>query len=77
MISCPHCSGTGRVLDSAAIGAAARKRREAAGLTQGEVAAGMGYSTSYISQLERGLKHWTPELIAANEAAILGARNNG
>lgn len=55
---CPHCEGTGRVPDWAAIGKLWRKSRRDRDLTQGQIAKALGVSVAYISMLEKGKKPW-------------------
>lgn len=57
--SCPRCSGTGQVQDDAALGAELRQLRVAACVSLWQVASQMGFSVSYISDLEHGRKAWT------------------
>jgi transcriptional regulator with XRE-family HTH domain len=45
-----------RVFTPAALGAAIRHYREEAGLTQAELAEGVGLNRTYLSDLERGKK---------------------
>lgn len=56
---CPHCDGTGRVMDERAVGALMRKVREAKGLSLREVARRLKWSAPYVSDLERGQRVWT------------------
>lgn len=54
MSRCRRCSGSGEEPDFVKMGAAARVRRERAGMTLRAVSAVTGYSVSYISDVERG-----------------------
>ena len=48
------------VPDHAAIGAAARSRREASGKSLRQVARELGISAPFLSDLERGKRNWCP-----------------
>ena len=68
ILQCKRCGGSGQEPDNAKIGAqmaALRGRRH-----QKAVAAAMGKSPSYISDLEAGRRDWNAELIAAYRAAV-------
>lgn len=56
---CPHCDGTGRVLDEKAVGALMREVRETRGLSLREVARRLKWSAPYVSDLEHGKRLWT------------------
>lgn len=56
---CPHCDGTGRVLDERAIGALMRSVRESKQLSLRKLALRLKWSATYVSDLERGHKLWT------------------
>jgi len=59
LAACPACGGHGtvRVVD----GAAVRRRRENHGKSLRSVAAHMGHSSTYLSDVERGLRQPDPE----------------
>lgn len=69
-----HLKGYIRINDAfydyAALGVRARQRRNALKLTQGEVAASMGVSTSFIGHIERGEKRASIETIIRLAAAL-------
>ncbi len=68
---CPHCEGAGKVFaDHAAVGASQRRRREAKGLEAKELAARMGISAQYLSDLERGKRPWSLSLVRRYWAAL-------
>lgn len=68
---CPRCGGSGMIQDEAAVGREMRKRRESVpGLSAREVARRMGFSAAYVSDLERGRRHWTPEVTRKYLAAV-------
>ena len=52
-------------MDYAAMGQRVRQRRQSLGLKQGEVAASVGVTTSFIGQIERGEKKASAETIVA------------
>lgn len=58
MKCCPTCLGEGVVPDASD----ARKRRESAGASLRQVAAAMGISAMYLSDLERGNRTWSGDL---------------
>ena len=51
-----------RVLDSTATGKGVREARLASGKSLRHVAGRLGISATYLSDLERGLRNWTPQL---------------
>jgi hypothetical protein len=71
---CRCCNGSGVEKNHEAIGAAMRKRRTEAGLSLRKAARLAGISFSYLSQLERGERHWTPEVEDRFLSAIMEAR---
>ena len=58
---CPHCDGTGRVLDEHTVGALMREVRNAKKLSLREVARRLRWSAPYVSDLERGKRLWTTD----------------
>lgn len=68
--NCPHCNGTGKVTDHAALGAKLQRRRINAGLTLREVSKAMGISLSYLSDMEHGRKAWTVTKVEFYKRAI-------
>ena len=61
--ACPHCAGTGKILDQAAIGSEMRALRNSARLTGREVSRRLKLSASYLSDLELGRRNWSGDLI--------------
>lgn len=68
--NCHCCDGSGKELDSRAVGAAMKAIRESRGISQTEVARRMKLSKPYICDLERGHRHWRDELIASYNKAL-------
>lgn len=62
-ITCPRCHGKGKVEDMYAIGAELRSKRERVGTPGIKIAAIMGITRAYLSDLERGRRQWSPRLI--------------
>lgn len=56
---CPHCGGSGEVLNSVAIGNKIRDLRKEMGITMWLLAKKLGLSVSYLSDLELGRRVWT------------------
>lgn len=67
---CQACLGTGKAPNHFAIGQKLRKQRTTANLEAKAVAADMGISAGYLSDLERGKRPWTLDLKAKFEKAI-------
>lgn len=55
---CPHCNGTGKVPDDAAIGKRLRALRLSKNVTLREMARRLGVSVMWLSDLERGKRYW-------------------
>jgi DNA-binding XRE family transcriptional regulator len=53
-----------QMIDHAATGQRVRTLRKKAGLTQLALATKMGMSNSFLSELEKGSRCWTPELLS-------------
>jgi len=70
MRTCSRCHGTGLEIDPVAVGAAMRAKRIAAKHSLRSVAGFMGFSAAYISDLERGNRAFSEELITVYEKAI-------
>lgn len=70
---CPHCGGTGEVWYDERAGALLRGMRERTGLTAKDVAARLGISPQYLSDLERGRRRWTPALVGAFQDTLAEA----
>lgn len=64
------CSFCKHEADHAAIGHRMRALREAAGLAQIEVARALGFTGTYLCDLEAGRRNWTPKLIDRYLAAV-------
>lgn len=67
---CHHCGGTGVEADPLAIGKSMRELRIQRGLSLREVARRMGMSASFISDLERGNRHWGPKAATKYREAV-------
>lgn len=74
-ITCPTCNGSGRVPDPKAKGREMAARRKQARVTLREVAAHMGFSVGYVSDLEHGRKKWRGGLVIAYMDAVDAAIN--
>lgn len=59
-LPCKHCDGTGRVPDDREIGRKMRRRRIEVGLSLRALAARLGLSPAYLSDLETGRRRWSP-----------------
>jgi len=68
--NCHCCSGSGKELDHYQVGADMQSLRKLAGLKQSYIAMKLGFSTSYICQLEKGERHWNLDLIQAFKKAL-------
>lgn len=66
---CEKCGGTGKLPDGQT-GAVLRKERERAHVDIGAVAGLMDYSAAYISDLERGNRNWSNELVEKYRRAV-------
>lgn len=73
-VPCPNCKGSGLVPDMKEIAAELARQRKEARVTLREVAALMGLSVGYISDLEHARKKWTPRKVNFYLAAIEAAR---
>jgi len=60
---CHCCGGSGRELDHAGVGRKLVQTRKAAGVSQKTMAAQLGISCPYLSQLEHGKRRWPMALI--------------
>lgn len=67
---CPTCGGSGTVEDDAAVGQRLRKARKMARLTMKEVGRRMGFTESYLSDLECGKRWFSPILQRRYEEAL-------
>jgi transcriptional regulator with XRE-family HTH domain len=63
MKPCERCDGTGQEPDNEFTGAAYRKLRMEAGLSQREVAAEVGCSAQYVCDLEKGRRLWNTAML--------------
>lgn len=57
-------------IDHSATGYRIWRDRQRRRLAQSEVAARMGISASYFSDLENGKRNWTPELVRRYQEAV-------
>ena len=69
---CPHCGGSGFVYDDRELGERLRRRRLALDLTLRQVGDLLGFTHSYIWDLEAGLRRWSPELVVSYMRATEG-----
>lgn len=69
--ACPHCFGTGKVQDNRELGADLRRYREWHETTLGAVASAMGFSVSYICDLELGRRDWREDLVHRYRDAVM------
>lgn len=53
-----------QMIDHSATGAKVRELRRKADLTQAQLSAKLGISNSYLSELEKGKRNWSPEILA-------------
>lgn len=60
---CEHCNGTGQQLNHRDLGKQMRKKRKRLGVSLRETAERMAISAPFLSDLERGNRHWTENLI--------------
>lgn len=67
---CECCHGTGVQVDQRELGDSLRQKREAAHISLRSMAADLGISAPYLSDLERGHRHWSPALRARFEKAL-------
>lgn len=67
---CPHCDGSGFVLDPVIAGQYHRAMRERKGKSLREVARMMKVTAPYVSDLERGRRNWTDERMEAYRKAV-------
>lgn len=58
-LTCSHCDGTGKAVDSAAMGPALRSFRRQAGIRQGIIARDIGVSGAILCDLEYGRRAWS------------------
>ena len=69
---CPHCAGSGKVVDPTAVGLLLRDQRVAAGLSMRRLAALLGTSSGHIAGIESGARNrrgeWTRRFAAACKA---------
>ena len=67
---CPHCGGSGQVYDDGAVGELVRTNRELRRVSLRKVAERMGYSPSYLSDLELGRRRWSAGLLDRYKKAV-------
>ena len=61
---CDKCAGTGQVIDPRIIGADMRSQRVKAGISLRRMAAEMGVTPGFLSDMEHGNRGWTHVRIA-------------
>lgn len=67
---CQNCQGTGKTLDNHAVGCELRRLRLKAGVRLRGIAAQLGFSPAFISDLERGNRTWNEDKIKAYKKAL-------
>ena len=65
---CRCCKGTGQT-DQKKLGAAMKKLRLKANLNMKQISMAIGFSHSYVCELEKGNRNWSAELIEKYKAA--------
>lgn len=60
---CSHCNGTGTEVDHVSLGLEMAQLRQGAKFTLAQLGRKMGFSISYLSDLEHGRKRWSDEMI--------------
>jgi len=68
---CPRCGGTGKIKDDKIIGENCKKLRNECGKSLREVGKKMGFSASYICDLEHGRRIWSSNLVESYHKALL------
>lgn len=69
-LKCPKCQGVGTIPNPQFVGEQLRKEREAAGVSMREVARRMKMSAPFLSDVENGFRHFSPEHTARYRAAL-------
>lgn len=69
---CPFCRGEA---DHKAIGHRMAQEREKMGMAQSELGLAMNLSATYICDLEKGRRNWTPQMIDRYLAAVRGIKS--
>lgn len=64
-INCHCCAGSGKELDRGDVSRRMRTLRKNVGLSIAALAVRIHVTESYLCHLEKGRRHWRPELIAA------------
>lgn len=67
---CPHCEGSGLVLDPKIAGEYHRAMRKRKGKSLREVAKLMKVSAPFVSDLENGRRNWSDDRIEAYRKAV-------
>jgi transcriptional regulator with XRE-family HTH domain len=67
---CKSCLGTGKQLDQKYASEMLRRRRERSGRSLRSVAAAMGITGPYLSDLEHARRRWRQELIEKFNKAV-------
>lgn len=70
IITCPTCLGKGKTIDPDKQGQRLRKERKQAGISLRVLAAEMGFSHNYLSDLENGNRAMDAEKSHAYRAAL-------
>lgn len=67
---CSHCGGTGKVRDPFLFGEHMRIIREKSGKSLRDTATAMGITPPYLSDMERGHRAFTDEMVKKFSSAI-------
>lgn len=71
-VNCDKCKGKGVLPDQQALGHKMRRKRQRRGMSLTETAVRMGFSKAYVSDLERGRRAWSIDLMISFEAVTKG-----
>lgn len=61
---CSRCNGNGKEPNDVKLGHFMRGRRKHSNIGLREMASRIGVSAGYLTNLEKGNRHWSPELIS-------------
>jgi transcriptional regulator with XRE-family HTH domain len=67
---CPHCFGSGLVINQARLGQQMRQLRQQAGMQAQEMAKRLKVSDAYICRLEAGTRNWSKPFADAYRAQL-------
>ena len=63
-VKCPHCAGTGQKADPVSLGRELQRLRKAKGVSLRKFATAVETSVTHLSDIERGLRSPSNELLA-------------